>query len=132
MKRSIKIKIAAPILAMAGIVILTFGLTYYYLNTNVRHIEQDRESFHHMNALTDSLTIAIQSGILTQDSSYAIGAARHSLAIYDLLEGLEASYPDEIAQYGEMFQDYFATVVSINSLFEENRVEEGSQRLEEL
>lgn len=74
---------------------------------------------------------AIKNGILTRDSDYLIVAANISLDVYDLLDQIETIFPDAEDLAGS-YQDYFAKLVTIISLFYENRLERGRASLMEL
>ncbi len=74
---------------------------------------------------------AIKNGILTRDSDYLILAANISLDAYDLLEQIEEVFPDS-EDLTDSYQDYFAKLVTIITLFYENRLERGRASLMEL
>ncbi len=74
---------------------------------------------------------AIKNGILTRDSDYLIVAANISLDAYDLLEQIEDVFPDS-EDLTDSYQDYFAKLVTIITLFYENRLERGRASLMEL
>jgi len=74
---------------------------------------------------------AIKSGILTRDSDYLIVAANISLDAYDLLDQIEEIFP-ESEELTSSYQDYFSKLVTIITLFYENRLERGRASLMEL
>jgi len=74
---------------------------------------------------------AIKNGILTRDSDYLIVAANISLDAYDLLEQIEDVFPDA-EELTDSYQDYYAKLVTIITLFYENRLERGRASLMEL
>ncbi len=74
---------------------------------------------------------AIKNGILTRDSDYLIVAANISLDVFDLLDQIENVFSDAETLAGS-YQDYFAKLVTIISLFYENRLERGRASLMEL
>jgi signal transduction histidine kinase len=90
-----------------------------------RLLDQIREGMQEINR-------AIQSGILTLDEKYAVQSARHSLEVIERLTALEKLHPEYAGAIRRMYLDYYVKIVSINSLFLENRVEEGRTRLAEL
>ena len=74
---------------------------------------------------------AIKNGILTRDSDYLIVASNISLDAYDLLDQIEGIFP-ESDELTRSYQDYFAKLVTIITLFYENRLERGRASLMEL
>jgi methyl-accepting chemotaxis protein len=132
MKVSIKTKVMLPVLALAAVILITFALNYHYLNNGVRKIESNKSHFNRINSLIEQMTISIQSGILTRDTDYAVQSAVHSLEIFDTLKLLKTDYPEEIEAFSDEYIQYYVTLVSIHSLFEENRLADGSSRLQEL
>jgi methyl-accepting chemotaxis protein len=74
------------------------------------------------------ISAAVKSGILTRDETYAIAASRAALAVDAHLDALTG----DDAGLRKQFQDYFANVVAITSVFLENRVAEGEKRLADL
>ncbi len=74
---------------------------------------------------------AIKNGILTRDSDYLIVASNISLDAYDLLDQIEGVFPGS-EELTVSYQDYFAKLVTIITLFYENRLERGRASLMEL
>ncbi len=74
---------------------------------------------------------AVQNGILAEDEDYLIQASRQSVEVFDLIQDLTSRFP-EAEGLESAYQDYYAQLVSIITLFMENRLEQGRARLLEL
>lgn len=74
---------------------------------------------------------SIKSGILTKDPAFMVQAAQTSLSVFDTLAEIEASFP-EARELTRSYQDFYAKLVTIISLFFENRLERGRATLMEL
>ncbi|SMP44773.1 hypothetical protein SAMN06295888_10329 [Desulfonatronum zhilinae] len=74
---------------------------------------------------------AVKSGILTDDSAYLVMAAQVSLEVFDLLDQIKAAFPDAAA-LEKSYQDFYAKLLTIVTLFFENRLERGRATLMEL
>jgi signal transduction histidine kinase len=132
LRLSEKSKIVLPLLLIAVFVFSTFSWVYRFQNYEMertieaeRLLDQIREGMQEINR-------SIQSGILTLDEKYAVQSARHSLGVIERLTALEKLHSEDAGAIRLMYLDYYVKIVSINSLFLENRVEEGRTRLAEL
>jgi len=74
---------------------------------------------------------AVKSGILADDSAYLVTAAQTSLEVFDLLDQIKAAFPDA-ADLEKSYQDFYAKLLTIVTLFFENRLERGRATLMEL
>ncbi|MDA8424036.1 MAG: ATP-binding protein [Nitrospiraceae bacterium] len=125
-------KIVFPILLIALFVFSTFAWVYHFQSYQMgRTIEAER-LLDEISEGMQEINWTIQSGILTHDERYAVQSARHSLRVFERLAFLEKLHPADAAAIRSMYLDHYVKIVSINSLFLENRLEEGSARLVDL
>ena len=130
MKNTLTKKIVLPIALIGLLVLIVLGVLH--------SIELRQETLAHREIVLTQLqtqvrevSARVQSGILTHKDSYAIDAAKTALAADQALHTLAADYP-QAESLLTAFQDYYAGMVAVNSVFLENRKEEGEKRLDEL
>ncbi|MBF0235525.1 MAG: methyl-accepting chemotaxis protein [Desulfamplus sp.] len=132
MKITLKQKITIPLTVLAVAAVLFLGFIYYSLNVKVTQLVADTEAAEKMYRDSGEIFRAVQSGILTKDNKYPVMAARCSLALLDHLEVLSLKYPEESAGLKGIHEKYYTAIVSVTSLFMENRLEQAESRLDEI
>ena len=85
-----------------------------------------------MESTTLQISARVQNSILTRQESFAIEAAKLALDVDALVVKLEALEGSDLSGFRERFQNYFANMVAISSVFLENRAEIGAVRLGEV
>jgi methyl-accepting chemotaxis protein len=130
MKMNLTNKIILPIALIGLLILIVLGVLH--------GIEQRQETLANREIVLNQLqtqvrevSARVQSGILTRQESYAIDAANAALAADQAMTALAANYPKSTALLAK-FQDYYAGMVAINSVYLENRQAEGEKRLGEL
>ena len=132
MAASIRTKIVLPIVVMILFVVAAFGVIYYSVGEGISDAVASRDLAHRLTHDIDGINIGVREGILTGNEKYAVETARISLDVFACLDVLEPSFPEWTENFAGMYLDFFAGLVSINSLFIENRLDEGRKRLLEL
>lgn len=118
-------KIVAPFVLIAGLIVAV--MLYLHYAANEQHQLAERElQFAQVLATTNQIASLVKSGILTRHESYAIETAKIGNQTHAVLSSLGD------AEIARQFQDYFAAMVGINSVFLENRQAEGEKRLAQL
>ncbi len=74
---------------------------------------------------------SVQNGIMAEDKDHLIQAAQKSLVVFDLAQELEEEFP-QAEGLKKTYEEFYARLVSIITLFMENRLEQGRARLMEL
>lgn len=126
-------RILLPFVAVT-IVVLAVLLTFDIL---ARHVEAAHESERRLLALQVQLreiTAKVHGGILTSQERFAIQAANAALAADKQLQALAGLHGDQ-GGHGELarnFENYYAGMVALNSLFLEKRIDEGTSQLAKL
>ena len=120
-------KIIAPF-ALIGLLVLAMIAIMFAFDARRETVAgEERALLATLNGVRE-IADHVKSGILTRRDSFAIEAARGALAVDDRLAHLG---PRGQALRGPV-RDYFAGVVAINSVYLENRSEEGARRLDQL
>jgi methyl-accepting chemotaxis protein len=127
MLNSLSRKIVAPFIAL--------GLLVVAMLVTLVAVDQRREATEHevrvlllAKESVHELADHVKSGILTRRDTFAVEAAKVSLETAETLAGLGGR--GEAVQ--RELQDYFASLVAVNSVFAENRSAEGEKRLDSL
>lgn len=120
-------KILAPFLLL-GLVVLTLLILLFRFEVRLESIAQRERALLEVKTEINAIASRIQSGILTRSESFAIEAARAALQSDESLRQLG----NDDGNLRQQFEDFFAAVVAINSVFLENRNEEGARRLDQL
>jgi methyl-accepting chemotaxis protein len=129
---TIRIKLALPVVLLS--LALSAGLAVIYVSFTQRLVNADRmfEGVQGVVRKIDRLNLAVKDSILTKDEAYAIEAARLSLSIHDDLSGIE-NIPQALKEgFLGGYEPYFAGLVSLTAMYQENRIEEAGRRLAEL
>ena len=132
MLNSIKTKIILPIPLLGLLMCGIFALVYFFINVQSVEHKQSQNHLKNLNNGIQEVFRAVQSGILTRDHHYAVQSARTSLEIRQELEAVARIHPELAEQVRSLYQPFFARMVSITSLFQENRMQEAQSRLSEL
>lgn len=132
MKNSIKTKIILPLVLLAALITAFFGVVYYALNIQLAAISTTREQLNQLGTATREVFRAVQSNILTHDVAFAVRTASTSLEVRQLLDGLQGDNPETVRELSAGYTRYYVALVSITSLFMENRLAEAQTRLGEL
>ncbi len=132
-----KLKIIAPVLILLGAGLAVLALQY----TDIFNGEKEEETaelteaemgmFLDLERKVKDVRQSVQNGILTEDADFLIQASNQSVEVFDLIDNLTARFP-EAEGLEEAYQDFYAKLVSIITLFMENRLEPGRARLMEL
>ncbi|WP_052812715.1 methyl-accepting chemotaxis protein [Desulfonatronum thioautotrophicum] len=132
MTHSLKTKIILPLPLLALLMGIFFVMVYSFVNVNLTrhrvaqgHMEQIKTGIH-------GVFRSVQNGILTRDERYAVQTATASLNVFREMAELETAYPELIAQVRSTYHSFFVRMVSVTSLFLENRLEAAQTRLNEL
>lgn len=128
MNRSLATKILLPY-ALLGLIIIGVFAGLYHFNVRTEAAARFESALLETEVGINALAARMQTGILTRDDRHSISAAKLALEIGSHLQGLSHSAP-EIKMMIPRFQDYFAGIVSISSLFLENRLDEGERQVE--
>jgi methyl-accepting chemotaxis protein len=123
-------KIVIPFALVGVVVMLVFGLLQG-IEYKQRGLVERELVLAGVLSRVHEVSARVQSGILTRQESYAIEAAQSALAADAALTELTPDYPEAAALLAQ-FQDFFAGMVAINSMYLENRLAEGEKRLTEL
>jgi methyl-accepting chemotaxis protein len=132
MTASIRLKISMPILVMNIVVLLAFLFIYVSVQVGLNQAVDQREQVLELARNVDALNIQIRDGILTTEDRFAIEAAQTSLLVLEGLDEIAEQFPEQAEQFRGEYLGFFSGLVSINSLFNENRQDEGRLRLQEL
>ena len=132
MAASIRTKIIIPIAVMVLFVVAAFGVIYYSVREGISEAVSSRDLTYRLARDIDGINIGIRDGILTGKEEYAVESAVISLDVFKCLESLGRPFPEWTKNFNDLYLDFFSRLVSINSLFLENRLEEGRDRLLEL
>ncbi|MEW6738750.1 MAG: hypothetical protein ACOYU2_03365 [Nitrospirota bacterium] len=132
MDLSEKNKIILPILLIAVFVFSSFGWIFYFHNYQLKQIIETIQLLNRIDSDIKEFNRAIQSGILTLDHKYVIQSDGHSLRVFDNLNNLKKTHPEDADKIKHEYMGYYSKLISINSLFLEKRLGEGRRRLTEL
>lgn len=121
-----------PLLIMGLFVLLALATINYFQNNKLEPLLESTRQITAIEGLSKEITSNVQSGILTGDDEYTILAAQNSLQIFELIEELSQSHPQEAAIINERYIDFYTSMIAIYSVFTENRLEEGRERLLEV
>lgn len=132
MATSIRTKIVIPIIVMVLFVVAAFGVIYYSVREGISEAVSSRDLAYRLARDIDGINIGVRDGILTGKKEYAVESAAISLDVFKCLDALGGPFPEWTESFHHQYLDFFARLVSINSLFLENRLEEGRDRLQEL
>lgn len=120
-------KTLAPFLLL-GLVVLILLILLFRFEVRRESIAHRERALLEVKTGINAIASRIQSGILTRSESFAIEAARAAQQSGESLRKLG----DDDGNLRQRFEDFFAAVVAINSVFLENRNEEGARRLDQL
>ena len=132
MKMTLIKKIALPFSLLAVLLLGVFAGIYWLLERQLFELVETREQMNRVEIQVERLTADLQSGILSLDNSYFISAARTSLDIEADLLHLSQREPALILGLRDEYYAFYSGMVSVSSVFLEQRLQEGQQRLAEL
>lgn len=142
MRINLKAKIILPISIVLLMIIFSFMYTYYSINTDVVKIYEIKNKLDYIKISINEIYSSAQSGILTGNPAYSVKMAQKSLEVQDMIQDLgkygadkknyRFDFLDDIRNINKLYIDTYAKIVSVNSLFLENRIQEGSNRLKEI
>ena len=129
---TIKTKLGLPIVTLS--LLISVSLLVIFLSLRFGLGKADAEYDRIMEAVrkVDTINIAIRDGILTKDSRYALEAAAESTAIFEGMASLSADSRIYADAFNREFTKFYVNLVSLYSLFLENRIEEALAKLKEL
>lgn len=134
MKNSINIKITFPFFIVSILVIICLILIYINLNDIIKVIDL-YSKFRDISENIEKINVSVRNGILTNNYKYAINSANLSRNIFSIIDYiiknnlLDINKMEEFKRY---YISYFIGVVSINSLFNENRLDQAIAKIVEL
>ena len=132
MAASIRMKISLPILVMNIVVLVAFTIIFISVQVGVSRAVSDRDAVINLARNIDAINVRIRDGILTAEDRFAVSAAQTSLAVLEGISAIEAEFPEQARQFRDEYLAFFSGLVSVNSMFNENRQEEGRRRMQEL
>lgn len=132
MKLTLQKKILTPFFALTLMIFLFMAYLHHALNVEISRISTEQRHFYSIEEAINAIYRDVQSGILTRDEHYAITAARTSVELFEQFEQLSKAYPKSTAHLQQAYLEYFTSLVSVTSLFLENRTLEARQRLVEI
>lgn len=127
MKMTLTKKIIGPFALLA---LLVFGMitVLFILDTKREAAATDERAVLDAMVGLNKVSDLVKTGILTRKESIAIDTAKVALGVDADLASLGVSGQ----ALKQQFQDFFAAVVAINSIYLENRTAEGEKRLDQL
>lgn len=132
MKKRLAVQILSP-LAVLGILMIVFFVMVYY-SFNVKN-KVNIESI----ALVESIHTSIQdvfksvlSLSITRNDNYAAQTAAFSKKIFESLAKLKVLHSDDAGELYAAYPAFYVQLVSVTSLFHENRVDQAQGRLKEI
>jgi len=127
MKMTLTKKIIGPF-ALLGLLVFGMIATMFVLDAQRERTAAEERALLDTMAGLHTVSDYVKTGILTRKDSIAIDTAKVALRVNADLVNLGPS-GESLRQN---FQDFFAAVVGINSIYLENRIAEGEKRLDEL
>ena len=127
MRLTLTTKIIAPYGLLGGLVLALLSVLFVF-DLQRQSVAAHERALLGIGSAVREIAARVQTGILTRQESLAIEIAQIAGRTDGLIGDLGASGADLRAP----FQDYFAAMVAINSVYLENRTEEGARRLDQL
>lgn len=127
MKMTLTRKIVGPFILLGALLAVMLAVMMGFDARKESTASQERSLLGVMSGI-QGVSDSVKSGILTRKDSFAIDTANLALDVDARLAGLGAGGTDLRKQ----FEDYYAAVVGVNSIYLENRTAEGEKRLEQL
>lgn len=121
-----------PFLALILILTAVFSLTFYYQALKLDKVKAGEDLVHEIEVLSQEIASNLKNLILTKEDDYGIVVAYQSLEIFENISKLEDKFPLYSKGLREQYLDYFTSLVGVQSLFSENRIEEGTERLKQI
>jgi methyl-accepting chemotaxis protein len=129
---SIRIKLALPVILLSILLAVGLLIIYRSMTGGLAAADTMYDDVQSLVTKIDQLGIAVRDGILTRDDQFAIRAAQLSLAIHDELEQLGTMPRQLVGRLLTGYEPYYSGLVSLTSLYQENRIEDAQRRLVEL
>lgn len=129
---SIRIKLALPVILLSILLAAGLFVIYNSLTGGLASADVMYEDVQNLVRNIDQLGITVRDGILTRDDEHAIKAAQLSLAIHDELEQLGQMPRQLVGRVLSGYEPYYTGLVSLTSLYRENRIDDAQRRLDEL
>ncbi len=129
LKKSIRMKLTLPYIVLGVMMLFFVAYNYYFINTKLNDINETRLLVDNIRNSVNQVGLHTQTGILLNQADDFIMVANRSLETIDLIEEFAKNYPEQGAVVMEDYVDYFVSMVAVQSLFHENRMEEGTTRL---
>ncbi|WP_295409150.1 HAMP domain-containing protein [uncultured Thiocystis sp.] len=120
-------KMIAPY-ALLGILVLALLSVLFAFDLKRQGVAADERALLEIGSAVREIAARVQTGILTREEAMAIEIAQ----VARRADGLIARLGPDGEGLHTPFQDYFAAMVAVNSVYLENRTEEGAQRLGQL
>ncbi len=114
--------------ALLVVLVLAMLAVQAWFEDHLAQLKHQEEQLRLIALQVRGISARVQSGVLTRDESFAIAAAREA----QIAERAFADLGPSQAALRSRFRQYFAALVAINSMYLENRTEEGARRLNEL
>ena len=104
-------------------ILFSLVFAYYFMNNQLKNIMDGIQYLNEINKGISDVRILIQNAIMVEDEAYSVFAAQRSLEIFDKLDKLGEVHPGEAEQIRRLYTEYYLEVVSIKSLFLENKMD---------
>jgi methyl-accepting chemotaxis protein len=127
MKMTLTKKIIGPF-ALIGLLVIGMIAVMFVLDSKRETAATSERAVLDAMAGLNKVSDLVKTGILTRKESIAIDTAKVALGVDADLNSLGPTGQ----ALKQQFQDYFAAVVAINSIYLENRTAEGEKRLDQL
>ncbi|WP_246237640.1 hypothetical protein [Caldichromatium japonicum] len=127
MRLTLTTKIIAPYGLLGGLVLALLSVLFVF-DLQRQSVAAHERALLGIGSAVREIAARVQTDILTRQESLAIEIAQVARRTDGLIGDLDATGADLRAP----FQDYFAAMVAINSVYLENRTEEGARRLDQL
>lgn len=109
-----------------------FLLILYLQYGPIDKIQTVRDETKKIELYTQEVASTLKSGILANENRYNIEVAQRSLQVFELIDQIEIDYPDEAKLMKDNYLQFYSKLISIQGLFSENRVDEGTERIKEI
>ena len=127
MKMTLAKKIIGPF-ALLGVLVVAMIVVMFVMDSRREATASEERALLGTMTGLHKVSDYVKSGILTRKESFAIDTAAAALSVDTDLGNLG----DSGQTLRQQFQDFFAAVVAINSIYLENRTTEGEKRLDQL
>lgn len=132
MLKSLKFKLLFPYFIVGLINFVVFISIYWMIFFKIYDQIGVKNTLHDIKVSVYQVASEIKTGILMNEEAYFIQASLTSLAIFDGIDRMSHKEREASALLYEEYTKYYTSLVSISSLFLEQRKEEANQRLSQI